>query len=249
MKQLITTTFFTITIFCITVFISCEKKKTEGAGTAMFYICLDCGYGIITVHVDGKIAGTLDSYIYSCSPYDGQTEKVLSNNSGIGTHTYKVYAQNGDLLKQGSFEITADKQTKINLELCTSSGGNGGATTCSNLLKNLGSISSQNSTGSYGNWGSWYKVADVGNGAMYISFKLTYCFVLDGDLAIAGYPKYRLKNTCTNGGTCKMDFSFEYTDCDGIAKIENIYSKELDHSYTEENDGLRFLEKILQKAI
>lgn len=250
MKQIVTAAILTVMIFSSVIFYSCEKKKTEGAGTAMFYACLDCGKGILSIYVDDKNAGTLTSFIYSCDPADGQTVNVLTYNPGLGTHTYKVFGQNGGLLKQGSFEVTADKQTKINVDPCSSSsgGGGGGSTTCSSLLKSLGSVSTQNSTGVYGDWGAWYKVADVGNGAMYISFKLTYCFTLDGELAIAGYPKYRIKNTCTNGGTCKMDFSFEYSDCDGVKKTENIYAQDLDHAYTDENSGMWFMGKNITQS-
>ncbi len=77
MKQILTTTILTVLIFSSVIFYSCEKKKAEGAGTAMFYACLDCGKGMLSIYVDNKNIGTLTSFIYACDPYDGQTDNVL----------------------------------------------------------------------------------------------------------------------------------------------------------------------------
>ncbi len=128
-KIILTTAFLILTVFTAVLFTSCSKKSKEGAGTVMFYVCVDCGFGHLSVKIDGQYVGSLDSYLLACDPYDGQTENVLNASPGLGSHTYEVTGQSGGNWS-GSFTIDEKNQTKIKVDCA------GGSSTGNDLPSN-----------------------------------------------------------------------------------------------------------------
>jgi hypothetical protein len=251
MKTTFLTTIITLLIFSSVAFFSCKKTSKYGAGNgkAMFWTRIATG-GPISVTLNGETK--IIEYYYFDVPTGCELEDMVSWVLPAGTYNFS--ATDG-ASGNWSSSITITEGECNDIEFLDGSstgggggGGGGGTTACSDLIKGYGSVATQTSTGVYGNWGNWHKVADVGNGAVYISFKLTYCFLLSGDLAVAGYPKWRIQNTCTNGGNCKLDFAFEYTDCDGVAHTQNEYNIDLDHAYTDEDPGMWFFGKNISKS-
>ena len=89
-------------------------------------MCNDCGYGSITVSVDGKTIGTLNSYLISCSPSNNAKNGVVRTDLIEGEHTYEAYGKTGGHW-YGTFTIKKTRPTKIKFDCSgvktTNSGG------------------------------------------------------------------------------------------------------------------------------
>lgn len=190
--------------------------------------------GIITVNINGA-SQTITKYYTSGSPSCG--------TSGCATFD----------LKPGSYNFTASgNNLSWNDNITVTSGGCrqmqltgstvGGVTCGSSSIKAFGTIGSSSGTG--GNWTAWYKVADVGNGAMYVSYKISTC----GSNGLNGYSFYRVKNTCTNLPKCTLNFQYEYKDCSGKLNSGAVYANKLDHEYIDEKQGYWFLGYQITKS-
>lgn len=66
----------------------------------------------------------------------------------------------------------------------------------------------------YSQWTNWYKVADAGNGAVYVSFKMS-------THGCDGYSYYRTNNTCTSLDKCSLRFDI-ICNCNSVNKTESV---------------------------
>lgn len=210
-----------------------------GTGISAMFWASDLGCGPITVNFYGQ-----QKQITASS-----TSAPSCGTNGFATFDNLPYIITGytascsSLSWSGSVSTTPGTCTKIQLTRANATGGGGGGGgTCAGLLTGYGTVTSISSP--YGAWSSWSKVANVGNGAVYISFYLNGC---SGGYVI-GYPKYRIQNTCTNGGNCFLSFKFEYADCAGVRHLEYVSSLALNSSYIMQNSGMWFLGKNITQS-
>jgi hypothetical protein len=128
---------FVIALLTLLVY-ACNRKSQH---TVMFYMCEACDLGGLSIYIDDRLAGTLDTYIDNCEPKTGETKNVFVYKPNYRSHTYTVKSTEG-LLWQGSFSNDERKQVKIKLECSGSS--NGSEITFPNNYLNKGSITINN---------------------------------------------------------------------------------------------------------
>ncbi|MBK8611716.1 MAG: hypothetical protein IPL84_17720 [Chitinophagaceae bacterium] len=208
-----------------------------GTGTptqAIFWTASNFGCGPINVTCNG-VTKQITSYT-SSAPSCGSAGFATFS---LGYGTYSFTASCSGYSWSGTVSTTPGACTKTQLTL---SGGGGGGGGCGGQITAYGSVVGVSTPLNV--WTSWYKVADVGNGAVYISFKLFGC---SGPYVI-GYPKYRIQNTCTNIPICRLSFKFEWADCGGVKYLETISGLALNSAYIDEDPGLWFLGKNVTQS-
>jgi hypothetical protein len=98
-----------------------------------------------------------------------------------------------------------------------------------------------------GSWSPWFRVADIGNGSVSVSYKLNG---MDKQGNIIGWPRWRIKNTCTNlDSLCYFNFRFEYTDSEGKLRSTGINVLKLCREFVDESKGNWFMGNTITQTV